>query len=66
MKKLEDSDPMPFGEHKGKKMEDVPAQYLDWLRGQQWLYKYPQVKAYIEDPLTAKSIDYELKEKGII
>ena len=31
MTKFTDSTPMPFGEHKGKKMEDVPASYLLWL-----------------------------------
>lgn len=28
---LKDTDQMPFGIHKGKKMEDVPASYLMWL-----------------------------------
>lgn len=28
---LDDSAPMPFGKHKGVKMEDVPASYLHWL-----------------------------------
>ena len=27
----EDSDLMPFGKHKGKRMEEVPANYLHWL-----------------------------------
>lgn len=31
MKKLKDQDKMPFGKHKGKRMEDVPAQYFHWL-----------------------------------
>jgi hypothetical protein len=31
MKQLEDLDPMPFGEHKGKAMQNVPASYLHWL-----------------------------------
>ena len=31
MKQLEDTDPMPFGKHKGEAMEDVPASYLHWL-----------------------------------
>ena len=26
-----DSDPMPFGKHKGIPMQDVPASYLHWL-----------------------------------
>lgn len=28
---IEDLDPMPFGAHKGKPMQDVPARYLHWL-----------------------------------
>lgn len=28
---LKDTDPMPFGMHKGKPMQDVPAKYLHWL-----------------------------------
>jgi len=28
---LEDTDPMPFGKHKGQPMQDVPARYLHWL-----------------------------------
>lgn len=28
---MDDSTPMPFGTHKGKPMEDVPARYLLWL-----------------------------------
>lgn len=31
---LTDEDIMPFGKHKGKRMADVPASYLAWLRGQ--------------------------------
>jgi hypothetical protein len=31
MKLLFDNDPMPFGKHKGTRMEDVPASYLHWL-----------------------------------
>lgn len=31
MSKLSDSSLMPFGQHKGEKMIDVPASYLIWL-----------------------------------
>lgn len=31
MKKLTDTDPMPFGKHKGVPMQDVPASYLHYL-----------------------------------
>lgn len=35
MKALTDTDLMPFGEHKGKPMQDVPVGYLHflWHRG---------------------------------
>jgi hypothetical protein len=46
---LTDKDPMPFGAHKGKPMEDVPASYLDWLMGQDWIDKWPQVVGYVEN-----------------
>ena len=28
---LQDTDPMPFGKHKGEPMQDGPADYLHWL-----------------------------------
>lgn len=28
---LNDKDPMPWGAHEGKLMQDVPASYLIWL-----------------------------------
>jgi hypothetical protein len=31
MTELADTDPMPFGKHKGTPMQDVPASYLHWL-----------------------------------
>lgn len=34
MQTLTDTDAMPFGKHKGDRMQDVPAQYLLWLRDQ--------------------------------
>lgn len=35
MKALSDTDPMPFGQHKGMPMQDVPVAYLHylWQRG---------------------------------
>lgn len=30
-KELTDTCPMPFGQHKGRPMQDVPARYLHWL-----------------------------------
>jgi hypothetical protein len=48
MKPLHDNDRMPFGCHKGKRMQDVPAGYLDWLLDQPCIEHYPEVKDYIE------------------
>ena len=31
MQHLTDTDPMPFGKHRGTPMQDVPATYLHWL-----------------------------------
>lgn len=31
MNALDDMDPMPFGKHKNRPMQDVPAAYLYWL-----------------------------------
>lgn len=31
---LTDTDPMPFGKHKGVPMQDVPAKYLLWLHNE--------------------------------
>ena len=31
VRSLGDTDPMPFGKHKGVPMSDVPATYLHWL-----------------------------------
>ena len=61
-KQLTDDDPFPFGCHKGKRMQDVPAQYLDWLRGQKWLNKWPTVADYIER--NAKVIAFELEQEA--
>lgn len=30
-RQLSDLDPMPFGKHEGKPMQDVPVGYLHWL-----------------------------------
>ncbi len=29
-----DTDPMPFGKHKGELLQDVPPRYLQWLWGE--------------------------------
>lgn len=61
---LKDTDPMPFGAHKGKQMQDVPAGYIDWLVGQTWIDKFPQIVEYVETNRSA--IDKELEEQGLL
>lgn len=58
MQQLTDDSPFPFGRHKDKPMRDVPASYLDWLRGQSWLQQWPDVGEYIDR--NEKVIDWEL------
>lgn len=49
MSKLTDADPMPFGAHKGRPMEHVPASYLLWIRDQDWITTWPDVLLYIDE-----------------
>lgn len=51
MKALTDLDPMPFGVHKGKPMQEVPASYLAWLNDQGC--QHAGVRGYIEDSWSA-------------
>lgn len=44
---LTDNDTFPFGVHKGKKLANVPEEYLRWLYQQPWV-KGKMMK-YIED-----------------
>ena len=39
---------MPWGEHEGTKLDDVPASYLLWLLQQRWLADWPGLYAYIK------------------
>lgn len=53
---------MPFGKHKGRAMEDVPASYLHWL-WENGIYKEPEnpVYAYIVDSMGA--LEREIPDK---
>lgn len=48
MPKLDDTSLMPFGEYKGEKMINVPAERLLWYYDQPWIDKWFEVKRYIE------------------
>jgi uncharacterized protein (DUF3820 family) len=59
---LTDASLMPFGQHKGHLMQNVPSEYLDWLNGQSWLEEqWPNVSAYIAK--SRKAIDQDLRDK---
>lgn len=46
---MDDKSTMPFGKHKSKLMEDVPASYLLWLADQDnFASKNPAMSEYIE------------------
>jgi uncharacterized protein (DUF3820 family) len=53
MKTLQDTDPMPFGKHKGEPMQDVPASYLHWLWQEIQHDKTSNVGDYIRRNLSA-------------
>lgn len=52
MIQLTDTSPMPFGVHKGKPMEKVPASYLHWL----WTNERDPMKRKIKDAPVADYI----------
>ncbi len=54
MPKLTDQSKMPFGKHKDKKLEDVPASYLLWLWEEGGKWNQPgDLHDYIADCFTA-------------
>ena len=56
---MTDLDIMPFGKHKGKQMQDVPADYLIWLLDNG--LKDGGVKDYITE--NKKVLEVEVKRK---
>ena len=55
---------IPFGEHKGERLDEVPLKYLDWLLGQDWVFDdlKRKIRKYLEDPAIARELDRELTE----
>lgn len=49
MAQLTDESPMPFGKHKGKKLANVPADYLLWIYGSGILPSFKNLEEYIEE-----------------
>lgn len=56
---LSDESSMPFGKHRGKRMIDVPAQYLLWLNDDG--LKDGPLKNYIERNLDALKQEASIK-----
>lgn len=46
---------IPFGKHKGKCMEDVPASYLLWLWNEN--VSNLDVRAYIQESMSALTLE---------
>ncbi len=47
--KWQDDTVMPFGEHQGKRLGDIPDDYLFWLWDQTWVEtKFPGLYLYVE------------------
>ena len=44
---------IPFGKHRGQRCSWIPARYLDWLIGQDWLR--PGLRARIEAHLQTRA-----------
>lgn len=58
---LKDDSLMPFGKYKNHRMDEVPASYLDWLHGQDWIHEWPLVLEYIEENRDVIDLDLELE-----
>ena len=54
---MKDETLMPFGKHKGKKLANVPANYLLWLFDQDWIK--PDMKLYINENMDALKIEID-------
>lgn len=61
MKTLTDTDPMPFGIHKGKPMSCVPASYFHWLWSQKGFKDDPtnEMANYIRKNVNALKMEYK-------
>jgi hypothetical protein len=47
VKELTSSDPMPWGDHKGKPLGEVPVDYLRKLLSEPWIVKWPFIHRYL-------------------
>lgn len=57
-----DATVMPWGKHRGKRLEDVPPDYLLWLYEQTWIKDWVGLHAYLkkhEDQLMKERVENE-------
>jgi len=48
---VNDNTTMNWGKHKGKRLGDVPADYLLWFAEQKWADTRPELLAYVNSNL---------------
>ena len=58
---MTDDSRMFFGKHKGKPMKQVPADYLLWVREQEWITKFEDLFTYIELNLEHLKVKAEIE-----
>ena len=46
---------MTFGKHKGKRLEDIPTKYLDWLSSSGTIRKHPMLAVHLQKHLSART-----------
>lgn len=59
---------LTFGKHNGKRLDECPLPYLDWLLGQTWFKpswpnEYRMVSEYMSDPAIQVELGHELQDK---
>lgn len=59
---ITDESPMPWGEHKGKKLKDVPASYLSWCYQQTWIKDWRELYTYLKS--NEKALELETQEEN--
>lgn len=55
---MTDNDKMPFGKHRGERMEDVPASYLHWIWTKDGFDQSSPVGEYIRDNMSFLMADH--------
>jgi hypothetical protein len=63
--KVTDKTPIPWGQHKGIPMEEVPPDYLLWLLRQDWIPQWPDLHAYLienQDALMLEDAEMDRSE----